>query len=404
VIRKLIHFTFAALLTGAVVAQDVSLRSDHPDRYVVVKGDTLWDISGRFLDKPWQWPAIWQANPQIENPHLIYPGDVISLVYVDGMPQLRLSRGDSSAAPRDDSSMPPRDDTVKLSPAVRIVDKEKPINAIPLESIEPFLRDVRVVSPAEYATLPYIVANEEARIDATYSDHTYARGLNAKVGDEFVVGRLFSIYDQVGKTGEVRRVLPKKHWKQVPNVKNRNESLWNQTPPWNRRPKHPVGYELVAVSRVRVAQTGEISVLDIIRDRTEVKAGDLILPVTEQEFDSTFFPHAMDRVPDNMRILATKDALYGVGQYQIVALSAGKHQGVESGHVFSVFRPGEKVDDRVGYRYGSFAKESEVTLPDTYHAQVMVFRSFDDISYAMVMSGGNLVREFDRVRHPSERL
>ena len=92
-IRTLMHLTFAAImLTGVALAQDVSVRSDHPDEYVVVKGDTLWDISGRFLDKPWQWPAIWHANPQIENPHLIYPGDVVSLVYIDGVPQLRLNR------------------------------------------------------------------------------------------------------------------------------------------------------------------------------------------------------------------------------------------------------------------------------------------------------------------------
>ena len=388
-IRKLIHFTFAVLLTGAVAAQDVSLRSDHPDRYVVVKGDTLWDISGRFLDKPWQWPAIWQANPQIENPHLIYPGDVISLVYVDGVPQLRLSRGDS--------------DTVKLSPAIRIVDKKEPINAIPLESIEPYLRNMRIVSPSEFATLPYIVSNQEDRITATYSDQTYARGLSAGVGDEFVVARVLSIYDQVGKGDEIRRVLPKKHWKQVPNVRDPNKTLWNDTLPWNRRPKNPVAYELVEISRVRVARSGEISVLDIIRDRTEVKEGDLILPIEEHGYDSTFFPHAMDSVPQGLRILATKDALKGVGPYQIVAMSGGTRQGVESGHVFSVFRPGRTVDDRTAYRYGSFAKESKVTLPDTYHALVMVFRSFDDISYAMVMSGDNLVREFDTLRHPSER-
>ncbi len=394
--RKLFHFTFAVLLTGAVAAQDVSLRSDHPDRYVVVKGDTLWDISGRFLDKPWQWPAIWQANPQIENPHLIYPGDVVSLVYVDGIPQLRLSRGDSA--------LPARDGAVKLSPAIRIVDKAEPINAIPLESIEPFLRDVRIISPGEFATLPYVVANQEDHITATYSDQTYARGLTAGVGDEFVVARLYSIYDQVKKDGEVRRVLPKKHWKQVPNVKNRNETLWNETLPWSRRPKNPVAYELVEVSRVRVARAGEISVLDIIHDRTEVKEGDFILPIDDRGYDSTFFPHAMGSVPQNLRILATKDALYGVGQLQIVAMSGGTRQGVESGHVFSVFRPGQTADDRTGYRYGSFAKDSKVTMPDTYHALVMVFRSFDDISYAMVMSGGNLVREFDTLRHPSERL
>ena len=394
-IRKLIHFTFAVMLTGAVAAQDVSLRTDHPDRYVVVKGDTLWDISGRFLDKPWQWPAIWQANPQIENPHLIYPGDVVSLVYVDGMPQLRLSRGETS--------MPPRDDTVRLSPAIRIVEKTDPINAIPLESIEPFLRSVRVVSASEFATLPYIVANQEDRIAATYSDQTYARGLNAAVGDEFVVARVYSIYDRVDEEGEIRRVLPKKHWKAVPNIKDPNKTLWNDTLPWNQRPENPVGYELMEVSRVRVAQAGEISVLDIIRDRTEVREGDLILPLEEKDYDSTFFPHAMDSVPPNLRILATRDSLHGVGTNQVVALNGGSRQGIESGHVFSVFRPGLNVDDRTGYRYGSFAKESKVALPDTYHALVMVFRAFDDVSYAMVMSSDNLVREFDRLRHPGER-
>ncbi len=275
-IRKLIHFTFAVLLTGAVAAQDVSLRSDHPDRYVVVKGDTLWDISGRFLDKPWQWPAIWQANPQIENPHLIYPGDVISLVYVNGMPQLRLSRGDSDST---SAAMPPRDDTVKLSPAIRIVEKDKPINAIALESLEPFLDDMRVISPGEFEKLPYIVANKEHRITATYSDVTYARGLNARVGDEFVVARVTSIYDRPSKDGELRRVLPRKHWKHVPNIRDHNKGLWNDTLPWNQRPKNPVAYELIEVSRVRVAQTGEISVLDVIRDRTEIREGDFILPL-----------------------------------------------------------------------------------------------------------------------------
>jgi len=402
VIRKLIHFTFAVLLTGVVVAQDVSLRSDHPDRYVVVKGDTLWDIAGRFLDKPWQWPAIWQANPQIENPHLIYPGDVVSLVYVDGVPQLRLSRGDSDAAGVS-PSMPPRDNTVKLSPAIRIQDKTEPINAIPMKAIEPFLREVRVVSPSEYDSLPYVVANEDNNLTAVYSDKVFARGLNARVGDEFLVARLYSIYDKVGDEGEVRRVLPQRHWKKVPNVKDRNEGIWNQTLPWNHKARNPVGYELVGVSHVRVTGSGEISVLDVLRDRTEVKEGDVILPLEEKAFDDTFFPHAMDSVPSNLRVLATKDALYGVGQYQIVALSAGKNQGVESGHVFSIFRPGQTVKDRVGYRWGSFAEESDVNLPADYHGLVMVFRSFDNISYAMVMSGGNLVREYDLVRHPGER-
>jgi len=151
VIRKLIYLTVAAImLTGVVLAQDVAVRSDHPDEYVVVKGDTLWDISGRFLDKPWQWPSIWNANPQIENPHLIYPGDVVSLVYIDGVPQLRLNRGG----------------TVRLSPSIRVVDRDA-ITAIPFESIAPFVKDLRILSPSEFEGLPYIVANMEERGGAT---------------------------------------------------------------------------------------------------------------------------------------------------------------------------------------------------------------------------------------------
>jgi len=389
VIRRLIYLTFAAvLLTGIVVAQDVSVRSDHPDEYVVVKGDTLWDISGRFLDKPWQWPAIWHVNPQIENPHLIYPGDVISLVYIDGVPQLRLRRGD----------------TVELSPSIRVSERPGAIPAVPFKSIAPFIRNLRVLSPEEFEGLPYIVANNEARLTATFGDQTYARGLDAQVGQEFVVARLNSIYDEIGYPPEVRRVLPKEGWKEVPNIWDHNEDLYNPVSPWNKRPKNPLGYEMVEVSRVRVAKTGEISVLDIIRDRTEVKPGDYILPDSDPGYESVFYPSAMDDIPEGLRVLATSGQKTGVGLYQIVSISGGANQGVQPGHVFSAFGKGEVVEDRTGYRYGSFAKDAEVRLPDVYNGLVMVFRSFGDISYGMVMSGKRTVEEFDSLRHPDERL
>jgi hypothetical protein len=385
------HLIVAAImLTGVALAQDVALRSDHPDEYVVVKGDTLWDISGRFLDKPWQWPAIWHVNPQIENPHLIYPGDVISLVYIDGVPQLNLRRGGA--------------DTVKLSPSVRVVDRGEAISAVPFESIRPFIKDLRVLSPSEFEGLPYIVANEDSRMTATYSDKTYARGLNARVGEEFVVARLTNIYDSLGKPPEIRRVLPKEHWRQVPNVWDRRQDTYNTVNPWNRRPQNPVGYEMFEVSRVRVVQAGEISVMDIIRDRAEVQPGDFILPVSDQGYESTFFPRAMDRVPDGLRVLGTSGQRSGVGLYQIVSINGGSSQGIEPGHVFSAFRSGDVVDDRTGYRYGSFSEDAEVTLPDVFDGLVMVFRTFDDISYGMVMSGSRVVVEYDTLRHPDEKL
>ena len=388
-IRRLIYLTFAALLlTGIAVAQDVSLRSDHPEEYVVVKGDTLWDISGRFLDKPWQWPAIWHANPQIENPHLIYPGDVISLVYIDGVPQLRLRRGD----------------TVKLSPSIRVSDRDDAIPAVPFESIAPFIRNLRVLSPEEFEGLPYIVANNEARLTATNTDQTYSRGLDAEVGEEFVVARLTSIYDSFGRPPETRRVLPRDGWEQVPNLWDRAESIHNPVSPWNKRPKNPVGYELFEVSRVRVAKAGDISVLDIIRDRTEVKPGDYILPANDPGYESTFYPSAMDNIPPNLRVLATSGSKSGAGLYQIVSISAGSNHGVRPGHVFSAFGKGELVDDETGYRQGSFAKDAEVRLPDVYTGVVMVFRTFGEISYGMVMGGDRPVAEFDSLRHPDERL
>ena len=388
-IRKLIYSTFAALLLfGVAVAQDVSVRSDHPGEYVVVKGDTLWDISGRFLDKPWQWPAIWQANPQIENPHLIYPGDVISLVYVDGVPQLRVNRGGG---------------TKKLSPAVRVSDRDCSIHAVPFERIKPFVKDLRILSPEEFEGLPYIVANNEQRLNASHMDQTYGRGLNARVGDEFVVARLTNIYDDL--KGEIRRVMPKDQWRQVTNVWDRRQEKFNTVNPWHRRPQNPVGYELFEVSRVRLAENGEISVLDVIRDRTEIKAGDVILPASEAAtYPDVFYPKAMDTVPDDLRVLATSGRRSGAGTYQIVSISGGSSQGVQPGHVFSAYRTGQLVTDDVGYRHGSFSKEAEVRLPDIYDGLVMVFRTFDEVSYGMVMQSARMVAEYDTLRHPDERL
>ena len=114
------------LVTAGLVQAQVELKDNHPDKYTVVKGDTLWDISGKFLSKPWKWPEIWHANPQVANPHLIYPGDILSLVYIDGQPRIMLNRGESRG-------------TVKLSPKVRSTPMAEAIPTIPFESINSFL-------------------------------------------------------------------------------------------------------------------------------------------------------------------------------------------------------------------------------------------------------------------------
>ena len=147
-----------ALLTVASFAAAVELRGDHPDTYVVKRGDTLWDIAGRFLQRPWLWPEIWQANPQVKNPHLIYPGDVLSLAYLD---------------------------RVTAQPGPR---QEAPINAIPLADVEPFLKNLTVVD--SFKELPYVVGLEENRLRASAGQNAYVLGLqDAQPGQRYAVVR-----------------------------------------------------------------------------------------------------------------------------------------------------------------------------------------------------------------------
>ena len=162
----------AALLTVATYAAAVELRGDHPDSYVVKRGDTLWDISARFLKKPWLWPEIWQANPQIKNPHLIYPGDVISLAYLDRV-AARVQAGERTASP---------------------------VNAVPLEEIEPFLRDTRMVSDID--SLPYVVGLEENRLRGVRGHVAYVRGLEGIApGQRYLVVRPEKRYRMVERAG-----------------------------------------------------------------------------------------------------------------------------------------------------------------------------------------------------------
>lgn len=388
--RKFIGLVLVAMLAGAAAAQDVSVRADHPDEYVVVRGDTLWDIAGRFLDKPWQWPAIWHANPQIANPHLIYPGDRISLIYIDGMPRLVVDRGKQP---------------IKLSPEMRSTGREA-IPPIPYERLKPFIKNARIVSEAEFLSLPYIIANYEQRLNVTVGDRTYARGLTAAVGQEFVVARLNNIYYRMSDTK--RRAEPTLHGDTTSKALTLPRGFWRPVDTWFRS-TDIIGYELVEVSRAVVKKAGDPAILEVESGRTEVQDGDYLLPLDDHRFDSHFYPRPMSAMPGDMLVLAVEGGIHGVGQFQIVAISGGANQGVEPGHVFSAFRPGETVRDKVKYPKGSWAdattwSKDKVTLPAEFDAHIMVFRVFDEVSYAMVMDGERMVHEHDELRHPDETL
>ena len=163
-----------ALLATAVFADQVVLKEGHPDRHVVVKGDTLWDISEQFLDSPWLWPEIWYVNPQIENPHLIYPGDIISLVYVDGKPQLRVQRGKG---------------VFKLSPQARSERLDKAIPTIPVDAIQQFLTQPLVVDEDTLKDAAYVVSSADEHLIVGAGDRAYVRGIDASQGSRYHVFR-----------------------------------------------------------------------------------------------------------------------------------------------------------------------------------------------------------------------
>ena len=378
-------------------AQEIEIRDDHPQEYVVVEGDTLWDIAGRFLTRPWQWPAIWQANPQIENPHLIYPGDRLSLVYIDGQPRLVLNADN------------------RLGPQIRREDISGPITSVPLEAIEAFLEKPRVVSTDELAGMPYVVANQDQRYFVAEPNVTFVRGLrDVRVGDEVVIARLNAQFVEIEKDG--RRVLRQNSMRSnmgaVPSDRRPVKIESRMVPFFDRVVDRGeiVGYQLWEVARARVLTTAEPATLELIDSDVEVAAGDYVMSIDPYLYDLTFFPRPPAfSVPDNSQVIGLNGGEYSVGHYQVVALGIGQSDGVEPGHTFSVFHPGEEVRDSFydglrGRPKPTGVSGRDVELPEQYVAQLMVFRAFDRVSYGLIMDGKRGVQTGDRLAHPDRRL
>lgn len=389
--RKLIYLILVILLAGAAAAQDVAIRADHPEEYTVVSGDTLWDISGKFLEHPWQWPAIWHANQQIENPHLIYPGDVLSLVYVDGSPRLVVDRGKP---------------VTKLSPTARATSR-KPISAISHDDIAGLIRNLRIVSAEQYEAMPYVVANYEDRKLASQTDLTYVRGMQGEVGQRYAVVRLANIYYY--RKGEKERAVEPGYGKHAPTRVEYHPGFWEAAANYPANRGEVIGYELFEITQGTLQKTGDPAILKIDLGLDAVKEGDLVLPLDTHGYPDHYMPHAMDVVPEGLEVLAVQGDNRLVGHLKMVSISGGANQGVEPGHVFSAFRPGELIRDSVKYPASSLADAStwngdKVVLPDEFDAYIMVFRVFDEISYALVIEGPREVREFDILKHPSETL
>lgn len=369
----------AALLTVGTYAVAQEFRGDHPDTYVVKRGDTLWDIAGRFLKRPWLWPEIWQANPQIANPHLIYPGDVISLAYLDRVGA-----------------------TVQAGPR-----NEAPINAISLSDIEAYLRDLRVVD--SFKQLPYIVGLEEDVSRGVQGKLAYALGLEgAQIGQRYTILRATQRYARIGKR-QCCDLLTRN------DLDMRGNRIPGFAPAWsdtagNELNGEELGYEMLKVNAGTVTKLREgdveVTTLKLDAPNVEVRAGDRLVQVDAQPYDLQFFPHPPKRMPDDnkARVLAVANSLTTAGPRDVVALSVGAQDGIDNGTVLSIWRQGTNAVDRVdvGEWRGeeTVSKGSRVQLPDEYAGHVMIFRTFDKISYGLVMQSTKPSRVGYRLKGP----
>lgn len=317
------------------------LRNNVPQEYTVVKGDTLWDISETFLQNPWMWPEIWHVNTQIENPHLIYPGDVIRLVYIDGQPRL---------------SLDPTGRIYKLSPKARVVSVGNAIETIPLDRINSFLSRSRVVSEEDLLKAPYVVSGADEHLIVGAKDKVYIRG---DIGNER--SRVFGVY----RKGQVFR---------------------------DKETREYLGVQALDIGsgQIRTVED-EIATLEVTRTTEEIRIGDRLLRQEERPIDTTFYPSAPEGDVKGV-ILAVEGGITQVGRYDVVVINRGEREDIKAGNVLAVYKRGSVIRDRVS--------GTKVKLPDERAGLMMVFRVFEKVSFGILLEAEKGLTVDDIVTNP----
>ncbi len=357
--KKLLLSILAGLIfSSSVFAANNVLREDHPDRYIVEEGDTLWRIASMFLVDAWLWPEIWQVNPDIENPHLIFPGDVILLRYVGGQPQLSVARGDTSRTIKISPAQPVRqsDRDRKLTPQIRSSPLASAIPAIPLDAIASLLTTGRIVDEETLPGAPYILAGESDRLIFGPGDGFYGRGTWESET---------SVYG-IFRAGEVYR---------------------------DPVTKEVLGHEALEVGIATLDELGDndVATFTVNSVSEDVRLGDRLLPTEERRVESTFYPSAPQRVVDGT-IMTVIGGVSQVGRNDVVAINKGANFGLAAGNVLAIYKSGAVVRDR--------NRRDKVKLPDKRAGMLMVFRSFEKMSYCLVLSSDTSLSVGDRVKNP----
>jgi hypothetical protein len=367
----------------------VQLATDAPDRYTVVKGDTLWGISARFLKDPWKWPEVWGLNmQQIRNPHLIYPGDVVVLDRnAAGGPRLSiLGRGDGMGGGLSAGEMYQRP-TVVLAPGARDLGRSvqnNAISSIPARDIEPFLIKPLVVD-LDQIDSPKLATTGDGRVILAKGSTAYAVSIYENQG------RNWQIYRPVGPLRDpTRRVSP--WWE-----------FWNA----DKTDYGFMGLEAMYLGDARVLQYGDVAKIEIVNAVEEIQVGDKLLP-PPKDIEIQYVPRAPERKLQ-AHVIKLQGPLPEAGRGGVVVLSYGKTDGAEVGHVVSLNRPEREIENP-RYRAPNRLPPEFPPLPDNDKKTFVlgedrlglafVFRVFDRVSYALVMNASQAVRVGDVIRNP----
>ncbi len=321
------------------ISQPVPLAEGHPNEYVVQVGDTLWDIAATFLKDPWFWPEIWYVNPDIENPHLIYPGDVLGLIYIDG--QARITNVRAS--------------TYRMSPQARVTPLSEAVTSIPFEDVAAFLSSGIVLEKNQADALPYLLETRGDHLIASAGNEVYVRGID---------GDMPSTRYNIIHVG-------------APMIDPDDNRL--------------IGHHGIMVGEGSLRRSGDPATVALTNTTQEAVMGDRLIPAAV-DVPLNFFPRSPSTDIDG-RIIHVVGGVTQIGQYQVVVMNRGSGNGLSVGDVLSVFKSGKVVEDRV--------RGGKVRLPDEAAGTIMVFKTYDRISYGLVVEATDAIHLLDSVRNPT---
>ncbi|MGK0406095.1 MAG: nucleoid-associated protein YgaU [Oleispira sp.] len=342
---KTVRYLITAIfLLVSTISYALTLKPDAPEQYTVKKGDTLWGISERYTDDAWQWPNIWYQNAQIKNPHLIFPGDTLGLMMIGGKVKVTVvERGMESR-------------TIKMSPTARIEPIESAIPTIPMEAIMPFITRNRIVEAVELNVAPYILAAGGGRIMNGAGGVAYGRGdFRDGIANAYGIFRASIVY------------------------------------------KDPVTEEILGLEAKEIGLANVISnekdivKLDLIKTSQQIIEGDRLLTTENRQLVTRFQPKAPDNYIDGF-IISVPGGVTQIGQYSMIVINKGKREGISEGSILDIMKRGEVVRDRT--------KEEQVRLPSEKAGQLIVFRVYEKLSYALVTKATRSLNVGDQVRSP----